>query len=94
MPAETENIHLNPDYGRGVFRRRILLRSSAGCVNAALEDSAHGFRSVLKHDGVRVTDISGETIRAPYNICPTANQPLKKFIGRRLDLSLPELNEQ
>lgn len=67
----------NPQYGRGVFRRRIRLIATAGRVRAAFEDVAHAMRLVLEHDGERITGITPEFRRVPLNVCPGAAGPLR-----------------
>lgn len=71
----------NPDYGKGVFRRRILVRGERGAVTVELEDGNHGFRVRLAHDGERVTDVAVDTIRYPFNTCPEAIRPLRRIVG-------------
>ena len=83
---------LNPSYGSGVFRRRIRLTSDGLSVLGELEDSAHGFRCYLKHNGQHLTAIRGESLRTPYDICPGATEPIKQFVGQAIDVSLQDLN--
>lgn len=84
---------LNQDYGSGVFRRRIHLRAQGNTVFAELEDCAHGFRATLEHDGKLITNIHGESLRTPYDICRGATEPIKQFIGQKIDVSLMDLNQ-
>lgn len=76
---------LNPDYGKGVFRRRIRLNGTDGQVCAELEDTNHGFRAKVFHDGQQVTDIQSEALRIPLSTCGGASEPLKALIGMPLD---------
>lgn len=71
----------NPDFGRGATRRQILLVNAPGRVDAALADPFHEMRCELEHDGTRVTDIRGETIRIPNSSCPGAVRVLRELIG-------------
>ena len=71
----------NKGYGKGIYRRRILLTGHTNKVVAELEDYIHGFRATLRHDGNVVTDIIGEAIRYPLNTCGGATQPIKALIG-------------
>ena len=62
----------NPDYGKGVFRRRIFVRGEPGVVKVELEDGNHGFRVRLAHDGETVTDLTvanptDPSLGLPYN---------------------------
>ncbi|MFK8019856.1 MAG: DUF2889 domain-containing protein [Pseudomonadales bacterium] len=83
---------LNPSYGSGVFRRRIRLTADGMSVLGELEDSAHGFRCHLQHDGQHLTSIRGESLRTPYDICPGATEPIKQFVGQAINVSLQSLN--
>lgn len=74
----------NPQYGRGLFRRRIRLIAEPGQVRAALEDVAHAMRLVLRHDGTRITAIEPDFRRIPLTTCPGAAEPLRAFAGTPL----------
>ncbi|MEE9609419.1 MAG: DUF2889 domain-containing protein, partial [Myxococcota bacterium] len=74
-------------YGKGVFRRRFLLRRTApGRVVADMEDDFHRFRVFLEHDGRAVGGIRAEAIRYPWTQCPGATLPLKALVGMPLSL--------
>ena len=75
----------NPDYGKGYYRRRIALQGYADRVEAALEDTNHGFRSTIWHDGKTVTRVVGENLRTPLDTCGGALEPLKALEGLTLD---------
>lgn len=79
--STVEDYPKNPNYGHGCYRRRIRLFSEAGRVHAELEDTNHGFRCTIFHDGEKVTDIHSEVLRIPYDTCPGAAEPLRKLIG-------------
>jgi hypothetical protein len=74
----------NPDYGTGVFRRRIRLQGEANKVLAELEDGSHAFRSTVYHDGHKVTAIEPEILRYPLTTCPGAAQPIQALVGTAL----------
>jgi len=76
-----------PDYGRGVYRRLIDLRSREGSVEAWLEDDFHHLGLVLHHDGERVVSIEGEALRIPWTTCPGAVGALGQLAGLRLTRS-------
>lgn len=86
----------NPNYGRGVFRRRIRLvrqqeTPSQGRVHGALEDCNHGFQStVLFRDG-HVTDIQPRFMRIPFTTCDGAWKPLQNLIGAPVSATTAEL---
>lgn len=91
---QDHSAYLNPDYGNGVFRRKIRLTATANTVVGELEDCAHGFRCRLEHDGQVLTHIVGESLRTPYDICTGATEPIKQFIGKPIDISLVALNQE
>lgn len=84
----------NPDFGNGVFRRRIRLQGQPGRVIAELEDCCHGFRCVVSHDGHVVTDVQAESLRVPLNSCSGATQPIKAMIGMPLNASALSINRE
>lgn len=86
-PYALYNRPLNPDFGKGVYRRRIRLQGSPGKVIAELEDCNHGFRSVLHHDGSSVTAIEPEALRTPLTTCDGALAPLHALVGTPLTRS-------
>src|SRR5262249_35262282 len=57
--------------GRAYRRKSIAIAGEFETV-AAMEDDFHHFTVRLRHDGERVTGISGETIRFPWSVCPGA----------------------
>ena len=72
----------NPEYGSGVFRRRILLsRPSTNQIEAKLEDCNHGFSINLEHDGKKITAIKANAHRHPFNTCPAAIDALQQFVS-------------
>lgn len=75
----------NPDYGNGVYRRRIRLRNQGQQVCAELEDCNHGFRLHIKHDDQCIRAIDVEALRFPLSSCPGAAKPLQDLVGCRLD---------
>ena len=74
----------NPNYGTGVFRRRVRWRAAAGVVLAELEDSNHGFRLTLRHDGAHITALDPEPIRFPFTTCPEAVRQIRTQLGQSL----------
>jgi hypothetical protein len=75
----------NPQYGSGIFRRRVRIMVAARQVNVDLEDSNHAFRLVLRHDGERITAIEPEAVRHPFTTCPDASGYLQALVGQPLD---------
>ena len=80
------NHPLNPEYGSGVYRRKIRLVNRPGRVEAALEDCHHGFCVTIAHDGQRVTAVSPEHRRIPLTTCAGAARPLRALVGTPLGL--------
>lgn len=74
----------NPHYGSGVFRRRLHWRATAGRVDVALEDSNHGFRLQLRHDGRRIVAVDAEPVRFPFTTCPEAVAHVQRIAGLEL----------
>ncbi len=67
-----QNIHTpglkpNRDYGTGIFRRRILIKTGVNKTEtvAELEDCVHGFRLVVNHENNIITDVQAEALRIP-----------------------------
>lgn len=71
----------NENYGKGTYRRRILMRGLPGRVIAELEDCFHGFRVTIEHNNSAVSNIVGEALRTPMNTCEGAMAPIKALIG-------------
>jgi len=100
MGAETDkaiksfSLKLNPDYGKGRLRRRILLRSTLDttrttnegkhAVIAELEDNHHAFRVRLYHDTHKVCFVNGDAIRFPNDTCPGSLDLLRRLVGVEL----------
>lgn len=71
----------NPNYGSGVFRRRLHWRATQGLVEVELEDGNHGFRLQLRHDDKQIVDVVVEPVRYPFTTCPEATRSVRKVIG-------------
>jgi hypothetical protein len=86
---------MNPDYGNGVFRRRIRLiregNAHSGNVQGALEDCNHGFRSTVFYVNDKVTDIRPEFMRIPFTTCDGAYKPLQSLVGASAESTPAEL---
>lgn len=87
----SDNLHTmraerNPNYGSGIYRRRIRLIHRPRQVVAELEDTTHGFRLTLSHDNNKVTNIVAEPIRYPFDTCPGAVASLHPLIACPLDI--------
>jgi Protein of unknown function (DUF2889) len=72
----------------GNYRRRIrLVATEHGIVEAGLEDDAHYFKVLLRHDGRQVQAIEANAPRPPWSTCADAAQPLQALVGMPLSLS-------
>lgn len=82
MADEKKQVYyLNRDYGGGAARRRVRLTAGPGTVKGQLTDIFHEMRCELAFkDGV-ITDVAGETLRAPTSICPGATAVLDELVG-------------
>lgn len=84
----------NPEYGNGVFRRRIsLFKPDIFQVCAELEDCNHGFRIKLQHNKQSITAITAQAIRHPFNTCPAAIDALQAFVGCSLNTHIKNLRK-
>lgn len=93
-PYELLNRALNPNFGSGIYRRRIRLRGQPGTVAAELEDCNHGFRLILRHDGEKVTAIEPEALRVPLTTCSGALEPIRDLIGMPLATDTRDINHR
>lgn len=76
---------VNPEYGEGCYRRRVLLlRRDEGCIEAALEDTNHAFALRVEHDRQRITAIRASAPRVPLDVCPGATAALQELVGTPL----------
>lgn len=71
----------NPYYGSGIFRRRLHWRATEGLVEVEIEDSNHGFRFRLRHDGSRIVGLSVDPVRYPFTTCPEATHAVERIVG-------------
>jgi len=78
-------------YLGGSLNRIIRLVSREREVRAAVEDDFHHFRVALRHDGRRVTDVTSDTLRAPYTLCSAAGARLDELRGEEITTDLTKL---
>lgn len=83
----------NPNYGSGVFRRRISLIRQFNEVSVDLEDCNHAFRLWIKHDGSTVVEVKALALRFPISTCPGATQGLNRFSGAPMTAGQDVLRE-
>lgn len=88
MAAKPFEMVVNPEYGSGMYRRRVRLQHLDGqSVLAEMEDDQHGFRIVLQHNGKTVTAIHPESLRIPMTTCGGAGDVLAQLAGVPLSVS-------
>lgn len=88
MTAPPASLPSLPDYGTGVYRRRIRLERRSGRVVGELQDDFHHFAVDLQHDGAVVTGARGGGLRTPWTTCGGAIPPLERLQGLALTSSL------
>lgn len=79
----------NPDYGRGIARRRIRLADRDGLLRCTLFDNFHDMTVELHHDGERVLAASGRMDRFPKTTCPGAVGQLAQLVGGAISDGAP-----
>ncbi len=91
LPFDIGSRPLNPDFGNGIFRRRLRLQGESDRVVAEVEDCNHGFRSIVYHDGEQVTRIETQAIRTPFSTCDGAMSLIQGFVGVNIHDGLKEI---
>ena len=82
VTAKPFEMFANPDYGNGMYRRRVRLQNiDKRTVLAEMEDDQHGFRIVLNHDGQAIDAIRVESLRIPMTTCGGASEVLAQLAG-------------
>ena len=85
VPAKPFAMFLNPEYGNGMYRRRVRLSNvDANTVLAEMEDDQHGFRITLQHNGETITAIHADSLRVPMTTCGGAGEVLAQLAGTPL----------
>jgi hypothetical protein len=68
------------------FHRHVLITPAERAVSAWVEDDYHHMGVTLHHDGVTITRVDAEMVRAPWSTCPGAvAQLVATFAGTALD---------
>ena len=67
-----------------LYRRKSIAEAGRFETVAAMEDDFHHFTVRLRHDGTRITALTGESIRFPWSTCPGAVAKLDELIGAPL----------
>lgn len=93
-PNNPFNYPINPDFGNGIFRRRLHLQKGSdekgNFVFGQVEDCNHGFQSKLYYADNKITAIDAELKRTPFTTCDGAKKPLMALIGSPLGLTAKE----
>ena len=72
----------------GSYRRRIrLVTTGPDTVVGGLEDDFHCWTVTVRHDGVRVVDLTRAGERSPWSTCPAAGDRLAELVGLELSPS-------
>lgn len=92
------NYPLNPNYGQGVFHRKIRFSMNKDAdgryVYGELEDCNHGFCVKIYIENNTVSAIKPEAKRIPLSTCAGASGPLKELIGKNILDSSKQLHSQ
>jgi len=78
----------NPEYGLGVYRRRLHFVAGSRSMAAQVDDTHHSYWLTLEHDDVRVTDLDAGFIRAPNTACLGATGGLAALIGLPIEATI------
>jgi hypothetical protein len=80
-----EHFPPNPDYGRGCFRRRVIIRRNGQATLATIDDTHHAMWVLIEHDGRVITSIEGGITRGPATTCSASSAGLAALVGWPLD---------
>lgn len=83
MKFSRSNLAVNYPHTAPV-RRRVVIATDDGYATAGLEDDFHRMDVALRHDGVKVTAISGESSRHPWQLCARATEKLDELVGAQI----------
>lgn len=78
---------LAPNFGAGVYRRLVRLRSTPSSVLATVDDTHHAMWLLLRHDGLHVLAVDAGIERGPATTCGGAPAALSRIVGAALDAS-------
>ena len=85
----------NPDYGKGVYRRRIVIDvEDASSIYAALEDEAHAFELSMSLEDLVIKKVEASWHRHPTTMCANANEALQELVGKSITQKPLGLSEQ
>jgi hypothetical protein len=88
---ELAHFPLNPAYGSGAYRRRLVFTAVRDGVVAQVDDTFHSYWLLLDHAAGFVTGIDSGFMRAPTDMCPGASAGLTALIGSSLAADTREL---
>lgn len=88
---ELAHFPLNPSYGFGAFRRKLVFTAVTGGMVARVDDAFHSYWLVLDTDAKEITGIDAGFLRAPTDVCPGALLGLRALIGMPLGAATTEL---
>ncbi len=85
---------VNPDYGKGIYRRRIVLTRQGNRDEARLEDTHHGFSLILDHDRQHIIKVDEQALRYPLSTCLQAMTRLQDLIGLPIVMAEQDLRQR
>lgn len=94
MSANLIHYPPNPDYGSGVYRRRITFLRRTDGIEVALLDDYHDMRVALTVEGGLISNVVARMDRFPKTSCPGAVVALRELIGRSASASAMALSSE
>lgn len=85
--ALADRFQPNPEYGSGIYRRRLRIKKTPDLVVADLLDDYHEMACTLHHDGANIVRIKSYLRRAPFSTCPGASAATTELVGLPLSIS-------
>jgi hypothetical protein len=86
MIPQLAHFETNPEYGAGIYRRKLRFVSGDHTVHAQVDDTHHSYWLVLSHDGARITGLEAGFNRAPTTMCPGSVAGLQSLRGAHLNV--------
>lgn len=71
----------NPDYGRGIYRRRLQFAADPTGMVAQVDDTHHSYWLAIDHNNIRVQSIDAGFMRSPTTACAGATAGLIALVG-------------
>lgn len=68
-------------WGEGVYRRRIIVRTTGAATAGELEDDFHHFSFEVECEDGIVAAVRTEAFRHPWDLCAEADEPIRAVVG-------------